>query len=241
MIEFLDFIFPFGNQEYARDFFYSGFQEDTRLSSPHIGLAVPELGRSGREIRLCYNLKSVEASTTTPNWPWSIRQTSVYHSFDIETGKAFWIMVKGNDSIKTRIQKAVETGFKRPPYLKSFESTSEAFASTLATYLVLCDWCIENWRLYLNYIDQRMQDTTTLDMATIGDKEVHIYEQSIHGIPGEVTGNDDVEDDGFSLEKLHDLQYLEKRGFTRSRSQYLRSYGTERSHSICHLFERFSG
>src|SRR5688572_3951480 len=71
MPAFLDFIFPFGLQEYLQDFYFSGFREDTRLLST--GLIIPNLGRSGREIRLCYSLKSVEASNGNTSWPWSIR------------------------------------------------------------------------------------------------------------------------------------------------------------------------
>jgi hypothetical protein len=174
---FLDFIFPFGMQEDLQDFHFSGLREETRLSVPYTGLVLPELGRLGREIRLCYNLKSVESSNSNPEWPWSIRQTAVYHSFDVDTGKSFWIMVKGSPLIRSRIQDATTEGVVRSPDLKCFESVSKSFSSALATHLVLCDWCDEEWRWYLNYLEKRLQHATGRALAIIIDKEPSLYEE----------------------------------------------------------------
>ena len=167
MASFLDFIFPFGMQEYPQDFYFSGLREETALQSLPQGLVIPKLGRSGREIRVCYNLKSVETSKSSREWPWSIRQTAVYHSFDVETGKSFWIVVKGSELIKDRIQEATRKGSNSSPELRSFETTAQAFNSTLATHLVLCDWCDEEWRWYLKYPEERLQDATRRGLAII--------------------------------------------------------------------------
>lgn len=180
MPSFLDFIFPFGVQEYLQDFYFSGLREETRLQSPGEGLFLPKLGRSGREIRMCYNLKSVEVSKNNPEWPWSIRQTAVYHSFDVETGKSFWVTVKGNQLIRDRIQAATKKGSTGSPSLKSFESIAKAFASTLATHLVLCDWCDEEWRWYLNYLEKRLQQATGRSLAIIIDKEPSLFDEPLH-------------------------------------------------------------
>jgi hypothetical protein len=180
MPDFLDFIFPFGKQEYHQDFYFSGLRHQTMLQSPPGGLVVPKLGRSGREIRMCYNLKSVETSPNTKVWPWSIRQTAVYHSFDVETGKSFWVMVKGSKEIRNRIQEAAATGSVSPTNLKLFGSTGQAFASTFATHLALCDWCNEEWRWYLNYLEKRVQDVTRRALTINIDKEPSLFEEPIH-------------------------------------------------------------
>jgi hypothetical protein len=179
MASFLDFIFPFGMQEYPQDFYFSGLREETRVQSPPQDLVIPKLGRSGREIRMCYNLKSVEVSKSSREWPWSIRQTAVYHSFDVVTGKSFWIMVKGSELIKDRIQEATRKGTTGPGDLKSFGSTAQAFASTLATHLVLCDWCDEEWRWYLNYLEKRLQDATRRGLAIIIDRDPSLFNEPI--------------------------------------------------------------
>src|SRR2546423_15552359 len=46
------------------------------------------------------------------------------------------------------------------PQMKSLDSPSRAFAATLAVHLALCDWVVENWRWYLNFLDDRMQSIT---------------------------------------------------------------------------------
>ena len=179
MAAFLDFVFPFGMQEHPQDFYFSGLREESRLQSPPRGLVVPELGRSGRELRMCYNLKSVEVSSSSREWPWSIRQTAAYHSFDVETGKSFWVVVKGSELIKTRIKAASSKGSTDSTNLKSFDSMAQAFTSSMATHLVLCDWCNEEWRWYLNYLEKRLQDATRRGLAIIIDKDPSLFNEPI--------------------------------------------------------------
>jgi hypothetical protein len=155
MPSFLDFVFPFGKQEYARDFHFSGLREESRLGAKQRGLNIPELGRSGNEIRLCYNLRSVERSEDQLDLPWSIRQSAVYHSFDLKSGKSLWINVKGNKLIYNRILEASTL-----PSISKIESLSEAFSGSLATHLLLCDWSGENWRWYLNDLENQVQALT---------------------------------------------------------------------------------
>lgn len=165
MPSFLDFVYPFGKQDYTRDFYFSGLREESRLSAKRKGLEIPELSRSGKEIRLCYNLRSVEQSIGEPDLPWSIRQSALYHSFDLETGKSLWINVKGNRLIKNRVFEA--TGL---PSFSKIESLSEAFSSTLATHLLLCDWSGENWRWYINNLENQLQALTRNALAVQVDE-----------------------------------------------------------------------
>jgi hypothetical protein len=160
MPAFLDFLFPFGKQLYTQDFQFSGFRAEDRLSIDERGLELPQLGRSGRDIRMCYNLKSVEPSKGQKEWPWSIRQIAAYHSFDIETGKAFWVIIKGDQLIKRRIESA--TNARRAQASKSFELTSLAtsFSSTLQAHLLIFDWCHEHWRWHINFLEQELQRLT---------------------------------------------------------------------------------
>ena len=158
MPDFLDFVFPFGKQQYAQDFHFSGFRHDTRLSGCQQNLSIPELGWSGRDLQLCYNLKSVEPSKSQSKWPWSIRQSAVYHAFDIGSSRATWIVMKGDQLMKNRIKSA--TGTRGLPEVSSFETVDRAFASTLATHMLLCDWSSEHWRWYINFLEEELQATT---------------------------------------------------------------------------------
>jgi hypothetical protein len=158
MPAFADFLFPFGRQQYAQDFHFSGFCHTTRLAVGQRGLKLPEIGRSGRDIQMCYNLKSVEPSKSQPQWPWSVRHTAVYHSFDVESGNSFWVFVKGDQLMKKRIEAATRTDGSEA--LTSFSSLGACFASALAAHLVVFDWCRENWRWYINFLENGLQKST---------------------------------------------------------------------------------
>ncbi|TVY83100.1 hypothetical protein LSUE1_G005916 [Lachnellula suecica] len=153
---FLDFLYPFGKQRYAQDFQFSAFHHDDRLSLNERGLCIQELGRSGRDIRVCYNLKSVEPSKSQPQWPWSVRQTAAYHSFDVETGKAVWIIIKGDQLMKRRMAAATKSSNSH----SSFQTPGTCFSSSLATHLVLFEWSREKWRWYINFLEQELQVST---------------------------------------------------------------------------------
>jgi len=159
MPAFLDFIFPFGKQIYTRDFFFSGFRHENRLADSDAGPNLPKLSRSGREIRLCYSLKSVEKSDEPEEkrTPWSVRQTATYHSFDVRTGAALWISVKGNDLIQDRVMTATEN---LKPDKRPFSTKQGAFEESLSTHLINCKWAGENWRWYLNDLEEELQGTT---------------------------------------------------------------------------------
>jgi hypothetical protein len=111
---------------------------------------IPQLGRSGLGIRHCYNLWSVEKSDMDQGkCPWAIRQAGVYHSFDIDNGKATWIHVKANNIIQKRIKEAT-TSAKRLQ-VKDLQTVQGAFTATLITHLIIFEWCNESWRHYLSY------------------------------------------------------------------------------------------
>ena len=164
---FLDFLFPFGNRQYAQDFSFSGFKYEDQFSDVDCGLKIPELGWSGRDFHLCYNLKSVEPSKGQPEWPWSIRQSALYHSFDVETGRTNWIVIKGDQLLKKRIKLA--TGSRGLSETSLFATVDRAFASTLAIHVIICEWSGENWRWYINFLEEALQATTRPTLSAMVD------------------------------------------------------------------------
>lgn len=128
----------------------TGFlSEDSLAVAKDDALNIPELGRSGRELRVSYLLRSVErTSEDGDGWPWRIRQMAVYHSFDFVTGRALWINVKANDLMKETITEAVT----ELPELKasSLDDLESKFEATLATHLIFLEWCDGNWRSCIN-------------------------------------------------------------------------------------------
>lgn len=166
MPSFLNFLFSFGAQHHAKDFFFAGFRHDTRLDELEKSIDIPTLGRSGRTLRLCYSLRSVEASPYQEEWPWSIRGIATHHSFDFETGRTSWLIVKGEGGASMKERIITETSCKKGSMLHNFESRHQAFSSTMSSHLLLCHWSVENLRWYINYMEQEVQKITrkTLSM-----------------------------------------------------------------------------
>lgn len=106
---------------------------------------------------MCYNLRPAERSGSDPN-DWLIRHCAVHHTFDVKNVRANWIIVKGNDVMKDRIERA--TAGRVRGDLSSFETLDRAFAASLAAHLVFCDWGAEQWRWYINNLEDQFQNTS---------------------------------------------------------------------------------
>ena len=154
---FLDFVFPFGLKEEAKDFHFSGLKGEYRLASYDKTCVLPTLDRSGRDLRFSYNLRSVEPTSRRATDPWSIRQCAVYHTFDVENGKMIWIIVKGNKEIQRRVTE-VSGGSTHSG--NPLRSRSNAFTASLETHMLLCNWSGENWRWYINDLEDQLQALT---------------------------------------------------------------------------------
>lgn len=169
MPEFLDFIFPFGRREDAEDFHFGALKIDNRFGISQTTVSIQELGRSGQQYQMCYNLRFVERYKGDSDWPWSIRQSAIFHSFDVENGRTVWIIVKGNLSIRNRISKAVNLSNDtiKKSDIHSYKSVSESFTSSINIHSNLCDMATENWRWYINFLEGEFQRLTrsTLHMS----------------------------------------------------------------------------
>jgi len=152
---FLEAVYAFGDQEDPKDLCLMNFSSGHTLTAPQDKLvAIPELDRSGREIRVSYLLRSVEKKKNK-EWPWQIRQAAVYHSFDTESGKSFWFTIKGNSQLSSRIMQVssadLDLPSSQPP--RAREDPIPYFRASLATHLIYISWCDENWRNCINDLE----------------------------------------------------------------------------------------
>ena len=184
MPEFLDLLMIFGKQSHPQHFHQSYFRHRTRLGDNGFkkssrSLAIPDLGWSGRDLQLCYNLKSVERSSQG-DWPWSIRDCVVDHSFDVEFVRIIWVIVKGDSLVRDRIQSA--TTDPNTAEMSSFQTPGEAFASTLMTHLLLIERACENWYQYYVFVVARSYAITSGILSNDIDLQRHIVKEPIKGI-----------------------------------------------------------
>jgi hypothetical protein len=205
MPTFLDYLFCYGEQVFEQDFHFSGLHYEPRLSPGHRDLCVPELARSGRTFQICYNLRSVEPAKRQKNWPWSIRSTAVYHSFDVETGLSNWIVVKGSESMKRRMISELDP--LNAAQQHSVATLEDAFMYTLSSHLVPCNWAGENWRWYINFMEEEIQKITRRTLT------VTVTEQLSPGGTG--SEKQSVPPlDTFCFTDLQEIQHIEEKANT---------------------------
>lgn len=157
MPTFLEFVFPFGRQHFARDFHLMGFRSESQISKQARGLRIDSLGRSGRHLEFCYSLKSIESSSGDP-LPWSIRQCSVYHHLDLVTGQSVWIIVKANQVISDAIQRRSKD--RQEARLLDMNTKRSPLVASIELHEIVCGWISDNWHWYINDLETYLQDKT---------------------------------------------------------------------------------
>lgn len=152
----IDVLASFGRQKAPLGFQSASFCQDdlTKPSQPAL-VEIPQLGRSGWELRHCYKLHGLEASSPNSKAKWTMRQTAIYHSFDLENGRAMWLSVKANNEIRDRIKEGTES--LEVMRASNSSSPGSSFAACLTTHLIVFDWCTEGWRLHLGEIESNVR------------------------------------------------------------------------------------
>lgn len=153
----IDVLTSFGRQKAPLGFHSASFCQDdlTKPSQPAL-VEIPEFGRSGWELRHCYKLHGLEISSPNSKAKWTMRQTAMYHSFDMETGRAMWLAVKANNEIRDRIKEGTES--LEAMRASDFSTPGSLFVACLTTHLIAFDWCTEGWRLHLGDIESDVRE-----------------------------------------------------------------------------------
>ncbi|KAG7084288.1 serine/threonine protein kinase [Colletotrichum scovillei] len=168
---FLEPVHAFGRQTEPLDLCLAQFKGSDTLDCLTEGLPeLPKIGRSGREIQLSYLLRSVESSESGKGvWDWQIRQVANYHSFDVETGRAFWFTVKADDVFEDRIKKTSPL-LRIPAKAETQDGDVSLYLqASLATHLVYLCWCDENWRQFINETEAGIRAIVTPASKAIVD------------------------------------------------------------------------
>lgn len=153
MPSYLEFLLVFGIHKHSREQRFSSFRSELALSNGK-NSAIDILGRSGHQLQLCYNLKTVgkwtEKGRLMPiDENWSFRQGAFYHQFDVQNGNSLWIITRAGLDIKQRVESM--TGKAGRSEDREFQNISQCLKSSLAVHLLLCHWSLENWRAYFQW------------------------------------------------------------------------------------------
>lgn len=173
MPSFVEFVFPFGKQPRARDSLLMGFRSESRLRQPNVRFPVPELNRFGRQLEFCYSLKSVERTGEDSDdlvENWSVRQCSVYHSFDLKSEQSTWMVIKGNKVISDRFDTQVREDFDGE--CGSTDTLPSPFASSLALHSIVATWASEDWHWYISDLETHLRNLTEDALAASFEVEL---------------------------------------------------------------------
>lgn len=149
---FVDFLVASNTSGYSltsTPFYYETLLNE---SQPHLRLT--SLGRSGLRTQQCFSLVGIEKSreggrSALENW--RIQYTTAYHSFDLLSNQALWIIVKGNDLIRERLSSTTRSFLKRRP---DYPQTRQGcFLASLSSHIVIAQWCTEGWDDYLDEVE----------------------------------------------------------------------------------------
>ncbi|KAH8649812.1 hypothetical protein BX600DRAFT_418752 [Xylariales sp. PMI_506] len=165
MSSFLDLALAFKGR--TRPVTHAMFRHENYLQRDSPKFSPSQLGRSGIQLQHAYNLLSVER-TDIPNESnqWPLRQTAIYHSFDMVTGQTLFIVLKANTHMLNRITKEVRNNQYTQP--RSLLDVEGSFLATLLIQLIVLEWCTENWSDYIDYFEQQVrEESTKVKMAPI--------------------------------------------------------------------------
>lgn len=104
-------------------------------------------------------------------WPWYLEESAVYHSFDLHNGRITWIMIKANDLLLKRILASKKLIGGTQYSTNGATALDMALATSLATHLVVCQWAVEEWRWYINFLESQVQVHTEKGLYIMADDD----------------------------------------------------------------------
>jgi hypothetical protein len=126
---------------------------------------IDALGRSGQEFQICYRLQHVapikdlcEDAIAEVTTEWRVRSAAFHHQFDVLSGNALWIVTQLGLSIKDLVK---ETTLPRDkPEHRQSESWEDRFGATLSMHVSFCNWSLDGWREYVQWLKRELEEVT---------------------------------------------------------------------------------
>ena len=72
------------------------------------------------------------------------------------TKKALWVVTVADKDVKQRLEDLTRDTGRRED--REFQDPGQYFQSRLAVHLLLCHWACENWRAYLHWLDDNIEE-----------------------------------------------------------------------------------
>lgn len=167
---FFEFLYVYGSGGGTdREIRFSSFRTEINLANVEPGLALPELGRSGRRYQICYNIKTAAHNELVKKQEpgqslWQIRQAAIHHQFDVGSGNQLWIFGDPHADLKHRIAENVSD---QSNHKDKFGTISASFQSSLGIHLKAANWSTEGWRQYILCLEKALEDLVRTYVFTV--------------------------------------------------------------------------
>lgn len=148
------------------------YYAEDELSRGYEWPEVNHLCRSGVRIQHAFNLLGFEGRSERDEQdepPWKMTHITVYHSFDVKTGRSFWLLAKEEPATQ-EIQDEFGS-FWFPYTANDNKEIIEYFGTAFATHYRLFDWALKSINDYIDTIEpevRKLQD----DYQLVGRDEV---------------------------------------------------------------------
>ncbi|KAK4214764.1 hypothetical protein QBC37DRAFT_460742 [Rhypophila decipiens] len=176
MPDYMDFLSVYGvrgSGKVAAGLRFTGFRSRLVCSEPLPGHVIVDIGRSGRRLELCYNLKSAVRMVDMPLEPevkidqpqelgFSIQQAAVYHRFDLKLYRSFWMMTDPGSDLRDTISHLLRNELQPSEVFLSNDDSdlSNALRFNLDIHLALVEWATEEWKWYVDRLEDRVEAIT---------------------------------------------------------------------------------
>ncbi|KAK8115315.1 hypothetical protein PG999_007384 [Apiospora kogelbergensis] len=174
--EFLGMVFSFGRRSEQYNFHHLHILHQLSNNGAYSNMEMPEIGRSGKQLRVAYKLFAMERQEVELGGKWVMRQTATYHTQDLVKWKTLWITVKANDLIRERVDEANTTRCG-PARLST---PAEAISRSLAIHHIMFDWCTDGWGLHITEIADEVESILVPATAALIPPE----KDSLDPLPG---------------------------------------------------------
>lgn len=95
-------------------------------------------------LECAYGLRFVELNFRSSQTPWSVRQTVIYHRYEVEEKASTWIIISASTLIEDSLN----------GYIKNSEDLSAL--NPFEIHVILLDTALGNWRSYIIFLTEEI-------------------------------------------------------------------------------------
>lgn len=107
-----------------------------------------------------YGFRYVELNNRDRRKPWSVRQTAMYHKYQVKEGSSTWVIISASKAAKLGVERYIKDS-QIPTALNPFD-----------IHLILLDTALAKWRPYILYLTEQVKiQSDRVVVASVEEKD----------------------------------------------------------------------